>query len=87
MHKISEKNSESNTSRDIAKKRLINLITNDRTDGAEKILDMLKSDMAGIITQYLDVDAEKLSISIIRSQNGSVPMLVASVPFADNIHS
>lgn len=70
-------------SKNIAKKRLINLLTKDRTEYAGRVLDMLKPDLIKVIEPYVDIESEKLTVNIKRAGGNSVPVLVISAPFKD----
>lgn len=72
------------SSKDVAKDRLKLLLIHDRVNCSTQILEMLKTDIIRVISNYMDIDEDELDIQITHTEsddnNGSVPMLYANIP-------
>ena len=71
-------------SKSVAKERLKLVLVHDRSDLSPKLLDMMKSDMIRVISEYADIDEEGLDIKLTKMKNerDSAPTstLVANIP-------
>lgn len=74
----------SKTSKDVAKERLKLVLIHDRANVSPQFLEMVKSEIIKVITNYMDVDESALDIQLTRtkSEDGEsvVPALVANIP-------
>ncbi len=72
------------SSKDVAKDRLKLVLIHDRVNCSTQVLEMLKTDIIRVISNYMEIDEEELDIQITQteteSSNGSVPMLYANIP-------
>jgi len=73
------------SSKDIAKDRLKLVLIHDRANCSTQVLEMLKTDIIKVISNYMEIDEEELDIQITqapsdRGNNESVPMLYANIP-------
>ena len=71
-------------SKNVAKERLKLVLVHDRADLSPKFLDMIKSDIIRVISQYADIDEEGLDVKLTRMKrdgdNTSISALVANIP-------
>lgn len=72
-------------SKDTAKERLKFILVHDRATHSTKVLEMLKSDIIKVISNYMDIDDEELDIQITETpQDGEnepgLPVLYANIP-------
>lgn len=71
-------------SKTVAKERLKLVLINDRADISPKYLDMIKSDITRVLSEYMVIDEEGLDIKLTRSIRESddkpMPSLVANIP-------
>ena len=71
-------------SKNVAKERLKLVLVHDRSDLSPKFLDMVKTDIIRVISEYADIDEEALDIKVTRmKKDGEVPpvsALVANIP-------
>ena len=77
------KSTPDNGSRNYAKDRLKLVLVHDRTNCSSQVLEMLKTDIIKVISNYMEIDEEELDIQISQTQtddNGSVPVLYANIP-------
>lgn len=67
-----------------AKDRLKLVLVHDRVNCSSQVLEMLKSDILKVISNYMEIDEEELDIQISQTQseenNGTVPVLYANIP-------
>jgi len=72
------------TSSSVAKDRLKLLLIHDRANCSSEILEMLKSDIIQVISNYMEIDKEGLDIQISQARseesNAVVPVLYANIP-------
>jgi cell division topological specificity factor len=72
------------SSRDVAKDRLKLLLIHDRINCSPDLLEMMKTDIIRVISNYMDIDEDELDIQIGQTKsegsNGSVPVLYANIP-------
>ncbi len=73
-----------NNSKNMAKERLKLVLIHDRSDVSPRFLEMIKSDIIGVITNYMDVDEESLDIQFRRTRSDEgdriIPALIANIP-------
>ena len=71
-------------SKNIAKERLKLVLIHDRADLSPKLLDMIKSDIIRVISEYVEIDEQGLDIKLTRTRretdNAPIPALVANIP-------
>lgn len=71
-------------SKNVAKERLKLVLVHDRSDLSPQFLDMIKTDIIRVISQYVDIDEEALDIKItkMKKDNKTTPVsaLVANIP-------
>ena len=71
-------------SKDVAKERLKLVLIHDRANVSPQFLEMLKSEIIKVITNYMDVDESELDIQLTRTKSddgeSTVPALYASIP-------
>ncbi|MCR4435256.1 MAG: cell division topological specificity factor MinE [Clostridiales bacterium] len=74
----------SKTSKDVAKERLKLVLIHDRANVSPQFLEMVKSEIIKVISNYMDIDESALDIQLTktRSEEGDrvVPALVANIP-------
>ena len=78
------------SSREIAKDRLKILLISDRVNCSPEMMDMIKADIAKVISKYMKIDAKSMEIQIsktgIKGHESKVPTLYANIPILD-LHS
>lgn len=71
-------------SKDVAKDRLKLVLIHDRVNCSTQVLEMLKTDIFKVISNYMEIDEEELDIQITQTQSdrgdATVPMLYANIP-------
>ena len=71
-------------SKDVAKDRLKLVLVHDRVNCSTQLLEMLKTDIIRVISNYIEIDENELDINIKQTESedkdGSVPMLYANIP-------
>ncbi|WFA09493.1 cell division topological specificity factor MinE [Tissierella sp. Yu-01] len=71
-------------SKDVAKERLKLVLVHDRADLSPKLLDMMKSDIIRVISEYADIDKEGIDIKLTRMKRDGdtspISALVANIP-------
>jgi cell division topological specificity factor len=74
----------SKNSKDVAKERLKLVLIHDRANVSPQFLEMLKSEIIKVITNYMDIEESALDIQLTktRSDDGEsiVPALYANIP-------
>jgi cell division topological specificity factor len=74
----------SKNSKDVAKDRLKLVLIHDRANVSPQFLEMLKSEIIKVITNYMDVDESALDIQLTRTKSDDgesiVPALYANIP-------
>jgi cell division topological specificity factor len=74
----------SKNSKDVAKERLKLVLIHDRANVSPQFLEMVKSEIIKVITNYMDVDESALDIQLTRTKsedgNSMVPALIANIP-------
>jgi len=71
------------TSKDIAKERLRLILVNDRADVSPKFLDIIKSELVDMVSDYMEIEEDGLEVKLTKvedSSNNMIPALVANVP-------
>jgi len=71
-------------SKEVAKERLKLVLIHDRANVSPQFLEMLKSEIIKVITNYMDVDESALDIQLTRTKSDDgenyVPALFANIP-------
>lgn len=74
----------------VAKDRLKILLISDRVNCSPEMMELIKTDIAKVISKYMKIDAENIEIQIStvgnradKGSNGKHPMLYANVPILD----
>lgn len=71
-------------SKQVAKERLKLVLIHDRANVSPQFLEMLKSEIIKVITNYMDVDESALDIQLTRTKSDDgenyVPALFANIP-------
>lgn len=74
-------------SRDIAKDRLKILLISDRVNCSPEMMEMIKSDIAKVISKYMKIDTQSMEIQISKTgtkgRNVKTPTLYANIPILD----
>ncbi|MDE6751057.1 MAG: cell division topological specificity factor MinE [Lachnospiraceae bacterium] len=75
------------SSREIAKDRLKILLISDRVNCSPEMMEMIKNDIAKVISKYMKIDAKSMEIQITktggRGRNTKHPALYANIPILD----
>ncbi|WMC92766.1 cell division topological specificity factor MinE [Kineothrix sp. MB12-C1] len=74
------------SSREIAKDRLKILLISDRVNCSPEMMEMIKTDIAKVISKYMKIDAKSMEIQITKTGTkgrGKMPSLYASIPIID----
>ena len=67
-------------SREVAKDRLKILLISDRVNCSPEILEMIKKDIAEVISRYMKIDTNKAST---RGKGAKTPSIYANIPILD----
>ena len=71
----------------IAKDRLKILLISDRVNCSPEVMEMIKSDIAKVISKYMKIDADNMEIQIntkgSKGRGGNKPSLYANIPIVD----
>lgn len=74
-------------SREIAKDRLKILLISDRVNCSAEMMEMIKTDIAKVISKYMKIDAQSMEIQISKTsskgRNLKNPILYANIPILD----
>lgn len=73
-------------SRQIAKDRLKILLISDRVNCSQEMMEMIKNDIAKVISKYMMIDAQSMEIQISKTgskRDGKTPTLYANIPILD----
>lgn len=67
---------------DVARDRLKLVLVHDRAGSSYMVLEMLKTDILNVISEYMVIDDDDLDIRFehIREKEGEVPVLYANIP-------
>ncbi len=71
------------SSKDIAKERLRLILVHDRASVSPKFLEMIKSRLIDMISDYMEIDEDGLEVKLTRmdmEKDVAVPALVANIP-------
>ena len=75
------------SSRQIAKDRLKILLISDRVNCSQEMMEMIKNDIAKVISKYMKIDAESMEIQITQTSGKchgiKNPTLYANIPILD----
>ena len=73
------------TSREVAKDRLKILLISDRVNCSPEMMDLIKQDIARVISKYMKIDAANMEIQINtkKGSRGKTPALYANIPILD----
>lgn len=77
------------TSRQIAKDRLKILLISDRVNCSPEMMELIKNDIANVISKYMKIDTSNMDIQISKTagannRNGiKAPVLYANIPIID----
>ena len=74
------------SSRQVAKDRLKILLISDRANCSPEMMEMIKTDIAKVISKYMKIDAQSMEIQITKTGvkgRGKTPSLYASIPILD----
>lgn len=71
----------------VAKDRLKILLISDRVNCSPETMELIKADITKVISKYMKIDAEHMSIQINtkgnKSGRGKTPILYANIPIID----
>ena len=71
----------------VAKDRLKLVLVHDRVNCSSQVLEMLKTDIIKVISNYMEIDDEELDIQITQTEteegNGNGPALYANIPIKE----
>ena len=74
-------------SRQIAKDRLKILLISDRVNCSPEMMELIKNDIAKVISRYMKIDSESMEIQITKTgtkgRNMKNPALYANIPILD----
>lgn len=71
------------SSKDIAKERLRLILVHDRANVSPKFLEMIKSQLVDLISDYMEIEEDGMEIKLTKMKNDTssvVPALVANIP-------
>lgn len=76
------------TSRQIAKDRLKILLISDRVNCSPEMMELIKNDIAEVISKYMKIDTSNMDIQISKTANNGrngmkAPVLYANIPIID----
>lgn len=75
------------SSREVARDRLKILLISDRVNCSTEMMEMIKTDIAKVISKYMKIDAESMEIQISKTgtkgRNVKNPILYANIPILD----
>lgn len=71
----------------VAKDRLKILLISDRVNCSQELMEMLKNDIAKVISKYMKIDTSNMDIQITKTtgkgKTNKNPMLFANIPIID----
>ena len=74
-------------SREIAKDRLKILLISDRVNCSPEMMNMIKNDIAGVISRYMKIDEESMEVQITKKNSMGAsrksPFLYVNIPILD----
>lgn len=76
------------TSSQIAKDRLKILLISDRVNCSPEMMELIKNDIAQVISKYMQIDASSMEVQIAKTGNAAemekkMPVLYANIPILD----
>lgn len=74
---------EEKPSKSIAKERLRLVLVHDRANVSPKFLEMMKSQLVDLISDYVEIEEDGMEVKLTKMKNDSdstVPALVANIP-------
>ena len=74
------------SSKDIAKDRLKILLISDRVNCSPEMMNMIKNDIAGVISRYMKIDEESMEVQITKKNSKGArksPFLYVNIPILD----
>ena len=76
------------SSGDVAKDRLKLLLVSDRANCSPEVMEMIKNDIAKVISKYMKIDTESMEIQISKTGTkgkfgSKTPTLYANIPILD----
>ncbi len=76
------------TSCQVARDRLKILLISDRVNCSPEMMELIKMDIAKVISKYMKIDADNMDIQIsaksgMSGKGGKTPMLYANIPILD----
>lgn len=76
------------SSKEIAKDRLKILLISDRVNCSPEMMEMIKADIAKVISKYMKIDAKSMEVQISKTgikggRNMKTPTLYANIPIID----
>ena len=78
----------SESSSDVAKRRLKVAITSDRAVCSPELMEQMKNDIIQVISKYLDIDKEGLDIKLTKTETeestGTINTLLANIPIKES---
>ena len=77
-----------NSSRQVAKDRLKILLISDRVNCSPEMMELIKNDIAQVISKYMKIDTTSMEIQISKTGNSvrngkATPVLYANIPILD----
>lgn len=83
LHRFFQKRSSGN----IAKDRLKILLISDRVNCSPEMMNMIKNDIAGVISRYMKIDEESMEVQITKKNSMGAsrksPFLYVNIPIID----
>ena len=74
-------------SRQVAKDRLKILLISDRVNCSPEMMELIKNDIAHVISKYMKIDTASMDIQITKTsvsgRNAKMPVLYANIPILD----
>ena len=74
-------------SRQVAKDRLKILLISDRVNCSPEMMELIKNDIAHVISKYMKIDTASMDIQItkpgVSGRNAKMPVLYANIPILD----
>lgn len=75
------------SSRELAKDRLKILLISDRVNCSPEMMEMIKQDIAKVISKYMKIDTKSMEIQISKTgtkgRSAMTPVLYANIPIID----
>ena len=71
------------SSRQVAKDRLKILLISDRVNCSPEMMELIKNDIAHVISKYMKIDTASMDIQGVTGRNTKMPVLYANIPILD----